>query len=608
MGRVFAGTAWMLAVATIACVGHGLIWGQSTDSGQLPELISTRQNVFQIPFRIGSSSNPATRPVEIQLFVSLDRGLSWRPFDRTTPDQTSFNFRAPQDGEYWFFVRTLDASGGLRPGGRERPELRVLVDTQPPQMKVTAQRGTSGEVVAQITVDDLFVEPSSLYVEYRSDDQLHWQAVAVSEELTPDANGHAVATLRWMPPECELIEVRAEVVDRAGNPAVCQARTGAENNQDVVAQPPFNSQSNPISPPGTPHALGVAPPGGNSATTPPAMPSDVAGSITQVQRPAPQPQYQPFPQASIPTRKSSVPWPANNAPPLERSLAQARVLRLPTVDPFAERNQDFTVPESGGLTATSGPGSQNIMSFPLEDIVSRPAPPIHRSAHQDAAGGIDQAARMVNSRRFDLDYDVESLGPWGIRKVELWGTRDGGQSWQIYGVDEDNRSPITARVPDEGVYGFRILVQSGRGLIDTPPKPGDQPEVWVGVDLTPPTGEIVSTEQGPEGGATELRIRWQADDLRLADRPISLKFAETPAGPWFPIAGSLPNSGHYVWHLDNRVPDILYLRLEIRDAAGNQHAHTTPQGVRLERMTPRGRIKDVRPRTGMSGEPNPYYR
>ena len=50
--------------------------------------------------------------------------------------------------------------------------------------------------------------------------------------------------------------------------------------------------------------------------------------------------------------------------------------------------------------------------------------------------------RMVNSRTFELEYDVDSVGPSGIGRVELWGTRDGGQTWRRFTVDSDKRSPL----------------------------------------------------------------------------------------------------------------------------------------------------------------------
>ena len=95
--------------------------------------------------------------------------------------------------------------------------------------------------------------------------------------------------------------------------------------------------------------------------------------------------------------------------------------------------------------------------------------------------------RMVNSRTFELAYDVDSVGPSGIGRVELWGTRDGGQSWRRFTVESGNRSPLVVKVDDEGLYGFRAVVTNGAGVGGKPPKSGDSPDIWIGVDLTKPT-------------------------------------------------------------------------------------------------------------------------
>src|SRR3972149_882591 len=78
--------------------------------------------------------------------------------------------------------------------------------------------------------------------------------------------------------------------------------------------------------------------------------------------------------------------------------------------------------------------------------------------------------RMINTRLFELDYDLESVGPSGISRVELWGTRDGGRSWRMFTVDDDNRSPISISVDEEGIYGFRVVATSGAGLSQQFPK------------------------------------------------------------------------------------------------------------------------------------------
>jgi hypothetical protein len=202
---------------------------------------------------------------------------------------------------------------------------------------------------------------------------------------------------------------------------------------------------------------------------------------------------------------------------------------------------------------------------------------------------------VVNTLQFELEYDVESVGPSGIARVELWGTRDGGRTWTSFGRDNDKQSPFLVRVPEEGIYGFSIAVQSGVGLGDEPPRPGSPAQVWIGVDLTKPLARILSAEQVPGSGPGQLVIRWQAEDWMLAARPIGLYYSPSREGPWSPIATGLANTGQYAWALDRRAPEQLFLRLEARDEAGNVGIFETPLPVSIDQRRPQGRIRQVRP-------------
>jgi hypothetical protein len=203
--------------------------------------------------------------------------------------------------------------------------------------------------------------------------------------------------------------------------------------------------------------------------------------------------------------------------------------------------------------------------------------------------------RMVNSRTFDLEYEVDSVGPSGIGRVELWGTTDGGQSWRRFTAVNDRRSPLRVNVPDEGLYGFRVVVINGSGFGAKPPAAGDSPDLWIGVDLTKPTARIVSAQQGVESESGQLIISWQADDKLLAARPISLSFSPTRGGPWTPIAAGLENTGRYAWPIDNRTPPTLFLRLEVRDEAGNVAVHESSEPLAIDQSHPTARIRSVRP-------------
>ena len=79
--------------------------------------------------------DPARQPVEVQLFVSGDRGAHWNLYSKAPPTQQNFLFRAGSDGEFWFAIRTIDRAGQVRPETISTPGLRVLVDTRPQSPK-----------------------------------------------------------------------------------------------------------------------------------------------------------------------------------------------------------------------------------------------------------------------------------------------------------------------------------------------------------------------------------------------------------------------------------------------------------------------------------------
>jgi hypothetical protein len=199
---------------------------------------------------------------------------------------------------------------------------------------------------------------------------------------------------------------------------------------------------------------------------------------------------------------------------------------------------------------------------------------------------------MVNARAFELEYEIDSIGTSGVSKIELWGTRDGGQTWSVFGIDSDNRSPVVVNLDAEGIYGFRVVAQSGSGLSGRTPAAGDLPDIWIGIDLTKPVVKLARAEMAPDAG--ELVIDWEATDDVLDTRPISLSFSTAAQGPWTPIAAGLENTGSYRWRLDSRVPDRIYLRLDARDEAGNVGSFETAEPVALDRQRPEGRIRGIR--------------
>jgi hypothetical protein len=153
---------------------------------------------------------------------------------------------------------------------------------------------------------------------------------------------------------------------------------------------------------------------------------------------------------------------------------------------------------------------------------------------------------------------------------------------------------MLASVSQEGVFGFRIVPVGGRAIPSTPHS-GQTPDLWIAVDLKSPQARIVSVEEGEEDQAGKLVIRWEADDCHLADDPVSLFFQDTRGGPWSVVAVGLENVGQYVWPMGGRVSDAIYLRLEVRDQAGNLGVDETQQPILLGGARPPVQILDVRP-------------
>jgi hypothetical protein len=199
------------------------------------------------------------------------------------------------------------------------------------------------------------------------------------------------------------------------------------------------------------------------------------------------------------------------------------------------------------------------------------------------------------------------MGRWGVTKVELWGTRDGGRSWHNYARDDDNRSPLVATVDEEGLYGFRIVVESA-GSVAQPPAAGQEPELWVAVDLRRPVIELTAIERGDGNLADHLLLHWRAADDNLEPRPISLFYSSRPAGPWSAIATNLENSGAYPWRVERHVPARFYLRLEARDTAGNLAAFQTREPIEFSPLAPGGQLLDAEPMGPTANGIEPSYR
>ena len=204
----------------------------------------------------------------------------------------------------------------------------------------------------------------------------------------------------------------------------------------------------------------------------------------------------------------------------------------------------------GGLVAL-------VVAGPLHAV---PAPPDHQIP-------------KIQSRRFAIRYRVnEAALP--LTRAELWYSRDGGDTWHNYGLDEDSQSPIQFDATDEGTYGFYFVLENGVGSSGRPPQPGTAPQQWVFVDYTPPIVQLhpVQVDQR-DTLRPRLQIRWTAIDAHFAPRPIELSYRIAPDGEWTGMGDHLSNTGRYDWHPPESAcggGKRLVVRLTARDRSGHR--------------------------------------
>ncbi len=547
------------ACCIVSCAAHAA-------DDALPPPKYQRQLAFSMPFTVAPPETPDQQLVEVSLYVSVNLGRNWELAQRVAPETKLFTYRAPADGEYWFTMRTLDRQGRILPDAIDHPDMRVVVDTVPPRLELTAMRGEAGEMKANWSAVDPQLNADSLKIDYQTTSGA-WRPVAVDRPRAGGDRTTSKGVLTWWPTDAPAtsVQVRAEISDLAGNSTVTQAKTQAartsQGHEDLTtsnsspptgsavssATPPFESTTTPAGSAGvgqhaksnggkkgaknslasanrnSSNANDDSNPSGNVFGMPPMGSTSTDPARTGASA---------FAAGS--RNDGGTQWPADHSAdaPLGRNpIPSSSTANVAAIN---QRNDSFRLPVSEDNSATivnpMSRGFENV-SPPIRNQVLPGDQQSRASDRGFGAASLSTSApnystlppgerpRMVNSKSFDMDYEVDAVGPSGIAKVELWGTRDGGRSWTSFGVDPDNRSPMHVVVDSEGLYGFRLAVQSGSGLGGLSPRSGDVPELWVGVDLTKPSVRLNGAEAGEGPHAGELLIRWEASDSMLAARP-----------------------------------------------------------------------------------------
>ena len=282
----------------------------------------------------------------------------------------------------------------------------------------------------------------------------------------------------------------------------------------------------------------------------------------------------------------------------------------PVVPPATERAKDTRLPnEPKGTDTPPAPAFPPAPGTPGAPVVAPVDPPVGApkaealNVSTNVLSGLP-APQVINVTSFKLAYEVEDRGASGVGKAEIWVTRDEGHTWEKWQTIEKPESPLVIDLARrgtkdvEGVYGIKVVLQSGAGLAREAPRPGDLPDLRIDVDTTAPVVDIY--EPVPDKTQRDtLVLMWRAADRNLATDPITLEWAEGPKGPWFPIAASdaigstpagakrLANAGSYPWKVPaNFQTHKVYLKVTARDLAGNVAEAVTNKPVLVDLNKP----------------------
>jgi hypothetical protein len=498
------------------------------------------RQVFYLPVIIDPRVRSGLR--EIHLYGKDHPSRPWEFKAKESPNAQHFAFRPTQDGEYWFTVVTIDKSGQQTPAdlSHEGPGVIVVQDTQAPQLDIRQLQSTPEGQWVSCQVRDSNPDAAKTRFEYQTADRV-WR----SGDLVPNQADTYIIPAQAMFNGM----VRVTAVDRAGNKTERELNLGTE-------APGLNVAGGPAAPAGPGPASGPCPP-----------PSNLAPTVAH--------------QAQVMPGQA----PAGNEGPALPGLPEGKT--QPRVDPQV-RHAAARVQSDA-----SNPPVAPARVQPVERPVVAAGP---------GSQGVPANRKIVSTTHLALEYQIEQLGASGVGKVEVWATRDQGQSWQKLGDDPDRRSPVEVDLPGEGVYGVSLVVSNGRGFGATPPAPGDAPDGWVEVDITKPFVELTSVRPGIDGDATALWISWTARDKNLGPEPVDLYYSPHRDGPWTVIAKGVRNDGRYRWTAPPEMP-LAFVRVVVTDKAGNSNKCDTPQAVALDDMSrPHGHLVDVVP-SGIQSSP-----
>ncbi len=176
--------------------------------------------------------------------------------------------------------------------------------------------------------------------------------------------------------------------------------------------------------------------------------------------------------------------------------------------------------------------------------------------------------------------------------AELYYTTDGGKTWTSWGLFKDLDKPLEFTAQQEGHYGFFVTLVDRKGNHDIIPESDTPAQATVLVDWTPPKIEILAPNGAKMlGGADTLDIKWHADDLFLADKPITIRYSVDSGKTWQPLAARQENTGSFSWKPPDSFQGRIIISLSATDEVGHTASATIASPVLVDTVPPKATLE-----------------
>ena len=96
----------------------------------------------------------------------------------------------------------------------------------------------------------------------------------------------------------------------------------------------------------------------------------------------------------------------------------------------------------------------------------------------------------------------------------------------------------------------------------------------------------------PEGRV--LQLAWKTADGNAHSKPVRFDYSVNPNGPWSQMSDWRADTGRFDWQVPARAPARVFVRMLVRDSAGNIGQIAYPDPVVIDVSRPRARITNVK--------------